>query len=313
MDALTHGMIGIALAGLSGQPLAIDNPIYIAAFLGSQAPDFDFLAMIRGGMSYLKQHRAASHSLPGIVLWAALIAIGVSIGCPGSSLVTLFLWAFAGGLSHIALDYFNTHGAALLWPLRKERLSCNLLNVFDPILVLLLLGAYLTGLPMQQVSWISFISMTLYIFLRFLLRIRTTHWLKQEFTDYRLERILVMPSLERIFYWDFVVETDDCYFIGQIGAFYPVLTIKANLPKQHYSTIMVEAQKTTLAEFFSLFTPFSYFSEYQHEGSMNVRIYDLRYFQNHSFRHSGTIIFDNDNTPSESYIHSYGRKLKFPS
>ncbi|WP_312516614.1 metal-dependent hydrolase [Anaerospora sp.] len=313
MDALTHGVVGIALAGLSGQPLAIDNPIYIAAFLGSQAPDFDFLAIIRGEMSYLKQHRAASHSLPGIVGWAALIAMGVFICSPESSFFSLFLWAFAGGLSHIALDFFNTHGAALLWPLRKERLSCNLLNVFDPLLLIVLLLPYMSGLPMQQISLISFSCIFSYIGLRLLFRVRATHWLKQHIIGFNLKRILVMPSLARIFYWDFVLETDEGYLVGEIGAFHFHLSIKANLPKQQHSTIMVKAQKTNLAEFFLLFTPFSYFSEDSQEGSLNVRIYDLRYFQNHRFLHSGTIIFNDENIPAESYLHSYGRKLKFPS
>lgn len=313
MDALTHGVIGITLAGLSGQPVAIDNPIYIAALLGSQAPDFDFLTIIRGGMSYLKQHRAASHSLPGLVVWAALIAGGIFFFYPDSSLMQLFFWAFAGGLSHIASDFFNTHGAAVLWPLRKERLSCNLLNVFDPLLLLLLLSPYVSGLPIQQVAIISFANVLVYTGLRLLFRMYTTHQLKQQVSSDELERILVMPSLERIFYWDFVIETTEGYQLGQTGFFHSYIRMKAKLPKQPDSTIMLEAQKTNLAEFFLWFTPFRYFSAEHHEGNLNVHIYDLRYFQNHSFLHRGTIIFDNDNLPAESYLHSYGRKLKFPS
>ena len=47
MDALTHGLIGLAIGNLSGQPLSYNNPIYLAAFFGSLAPDLDIVAISR--------------------------------------------------------------------------------------------------------------------------------------------------------------------------------------------------------------------------------------------------------------------------
>ena len=46
MDSLSHALIGIAVAGLSGHQLSLSDPIYIAAILGAQAPDFDIIASL---------------------------------------------------------------------------------------------------------------------------------------------------------------------------------------------------------------------------------------------------------------------------
>lgn len=312
MDALTHGLIGLTIAGLSGQAPAFDNPVYLAAVLGSQAPDFDILALSRGGMSYLKQHRAASHSLPGIVGWATVIAAALHLFMPEVSLWLLWSWAFAGGMSHILTDYLNTHGAALLWPLRKERLSCNLLNVFDPFLIILLLSTYVTGLPIKQVSVLGIVSIGLYIALRLLLRQQALRYLREYFADFMLGRTLIMPSLAKTTYWDFVLETEGHFVVGRIGTVQHDLLISAVFPKQCESEVMIQAQQTSLAEFFTLFTPFSYFEEQQHDGTTKIKIYDLRYFQNDEFLHSGILVYENNQIPVESYVQSYGRKLNFP-
>lgn len=314
MDAVTHALLGMAVAGLSGQQPALDNPVYLAAVLGSQAPDFDIVAIVRGGMAYLRQHRAMSHSLPAVAVWSVLIALGLSPFFPQAAYGDLFLWAFAGGLSHIIIDYFNTHGASLFWPIRKERLSCNLLNVFDPIILTVMLSLYLYPMPMQHLSFATFAAFSIYIAFRVILRYRAAQWLRTYFIDNRVQRIAVMPSLQRFFHWDFVIETTAGFMIGQIGVLYPVIQVRTELPKQNASAITAEAQKTPLGEFFNAFTPFSYFEERKAVDTIQVRIYDLRYYKEEGFLHSATIVFgDNaDLKPNEAYVQSYGRKLNYP-
>lgn len=311
MDTLSHALIGIAVAGLSGHQLSPSDPVYIAAILGAQAPDLDIIAGLRGSVALLKQHRAVSHSLPGVAIWSALITIGMHFFMPDTSPSALFGWAFAGGLSHIIIDYFNTHGAAILWPLSKERKSCNLLNVFDPVLIVLLLSLYLYRLPMQQLSLASFATITLYIGLRSLLRRRSEQWLRQMFALQTISRLSVMPSLKRIFFWDFVIEMSGYYCIGQIGALYPVLEIKAELPRKAVSQATEMAERTRLGEFFSAFTPFCYIEANMSDEKTTVHIYDLRYHSNQEFRHHGTVILDEMNNPQDAYMHAYGKKIRF--
>ncbi|SDF22136.1 metal-dependent hydrolase [Sporolituus thermophilus] len=312
MDTLSHALIGMAVAGLSGHPLSASDPVYIAAVLGAQAPDLDIIAGLRGGMAYLRQHRAMSHSVPGVTAWSALIAAGLCFFVPDIAFTKAFGWAFAGGLSHIIVDYFNTHGAAVLWPLRKERKSCHLLNVFDPILILLMLSLYTYPLPMRHVALATFTLLVSYLGLRLALRHRAAKWLTGYFAGHAVMRVTIMPSLQRIFFWDFVIETTDRYFVGQVGALYPVLAVRAELSKQRISEITAMAQNTFLGQFFQSFTPFRHVEEEQAENGKAVHIYDLRYFCGEEFRHRATIYFDDANTPRDAYIHSYGRKIRVP-
>jgi len=313
MDSLSHALIGIAVAGLSGHQLSLYDPIYLATILGAQAPDFDIIAQIKVNFSYLRQHRAFSHSIPGLGLWSLLIGTILYLLMPQTNLLTLCSWAFAGGLSHMVIDYFNTHGAAILWPVRKERKSLHLLNVFDPILLTLMTSLYALPLTMFQLSLSTFFFIISYISLRILLRQKARKQLISLFANQQIMQITVMPSLKRILFWDFVLETENDYLLGQLGALYPVLDIHADLPKpKNISPLTIEAKKTPLGYFFTNFTPFIYFDEQYNKNSISVNIYDLRYILDKKFLHHATIIFDNNKLPTASYMHSYGRTMKIP-
>jgi len=313
MDSLSHALIGIAVAGLSGHPLSLHDPIYIATVLGAEAPDFDIMAGLNGNFAYLRQHRAFSHSIPGLAIWSILIGVILHFLMPQTNLLSLFGWVFAGGFSHIIIDYFNTHGAAILWPVRKERKSLCLLNVVDPILLVLMMGLYPLNLTMIHLSLCTFFIIGAYILLRIVLRNRAKKQLNGLFHRKKITQLSIMPSLKRILFWDFVLETTDRHIVGQLGALYPVLEINANLPKQkNISTITKQAQKTPLGDFFTSFTPFVYFEEEQHSHSLSVNIYDLRYILNKQFLHHGTIIFDSNKLPTASYMYSNGRTMKIP-
>lgn len=313
MDTLSHALVGIAVAGLSGHPFSMSDPLYIAAIIGAQAPDFDILAQLRGNFSYLRQHRAFSHSLPGLILWSGLIAAGFLVCLPEMAPTQVFFWSFLGGLSHIGLDFFNAHGAAVLFPVSRERKSFSLLNVFDPVLLSIMLIVFLQGLAPRDTSLLFFTTTALYILVRYLLKLRARVILRHHFIKSGVIRSLVMPSLTSILYWDFVIETETNYFVGRIGALQPALTLHSKLRKQTLSPMLAGAQKTVLGEFFSAFTPFSYFAESEAQQQTKlVRIYDLRYFFKHGFLHSATIIFGQDEQPCDSYIQTYGRKIKIP-
>jgi inner membrane protein len=298
-------MLAVAVAGISGHQPALNDPIYLASVLGAQAPDFDIIAQLRGNMAYLRQHRSFSHSIPGITAWSLVIAVAMHMFQPHAATFGLFLWAFAGGLSHILIDYFNTHGVAILWPFRIERKSFPLLPVFDPVLLSLLLAQYAQKAPMAHIAFTSFLSLGLYIFGRYLLRQKATRFLIKQFSNQPPLRIWVMPSLKRLLFWDFVVETDCRYFNGRLAMLSPAMEIRAELPKQNHSCLTAEAKKTSLGAFFHWFTPFLYFEEQFDDQQVNI--YDLRYYANKRFIHSGTIVFNTKATPYQAYIDALGR------
>lgn len=313
MDSLSHALIGMAVAGLSGHPLSLHDPIYLATVIGAQAPDFDIIAQVKGRFSYLRQHRSFSHSIPGLCMWAAMISLSLYAFMPETNLFSLFGWAFAGCLSHSIIDYFNTHGVAILWPFRKERKSLQLLNVFDPILLVLMTSIYTLPITMFTLSRLTFFTIAVYISLRIILRKKARRQLHEIFSHEDIVQISIMPSLQRILFWDFVLETKQSYTVGQLGAIYPALETNANLTKQtSVSPFTLQAQKTILGDFFTTFTPFIYFEEEQNLHSRCVNIYDLRYIANKEFLHRGTIIFDSNRLPTVSYLYSYGNTMKIP-
>lgn len=310
MDALAHAVIGLTVAGLSGHQPAVGDPVYIATILGAQAPDFDLVAQIKGDMSYLKQHRAFSHSIPGIMFSAILISFALSHLSPNITFGQAFMWAFAGGLSHIIVDYFNTHGVAILWPFCRERKSYPLLNVFDPLALIIMLAPYgLRHLPVNAPA-LALAGLNIYIAVRFTLRLLAESRLRNLYKARQLQRLWVMPALESLTYWDFVAETKEHYINGQLRllAFQP--QIRAALPKAACSDLTSQAEKTSLGQFFRTFTPYAYFEEHPESYPHTVNIYDLRYFSGKQFIHSATVVFNQDDSPCETYIHSLGRTIK---
>jgi inner membrane protein len=313
MDTLTHGLIGIAVAGLSGHPASIHDPVYMASVLGAQAPDFDIIVQLYGNFSYIRQHRAFSHSIPGLVMWSMLISAGLSFLFSFIHWVKLFAWAFAGGLSHIIVDCLNTHGAAVLWPFCRKRKSLRLLNVFDPVLISLLCSVTIWKAPVYQLSLMAFALFLSYIAARMALRQRAASWLHEIFSPKKIRHIAIMPSLTGIFRWDFVLLTEKQHLVGQIGAFSPRVTIFADFPhSSSSSTLTQKAQTTFLGSFFSAFSPYVYFEEHNTGTFPRVNIYDLRYMVNRQFLHRATILFDQNNIPTASFMHSYGRTIKLP-
>jgi inner membrane protein len=312
MDNLSHAFIGIAIAALSGHQLSIHDPLYIAAILGAQAPDFDIITHLKGNFAYMKSHRAFSHSLPGLVMWSSLIAIIMAIlGMPDWT--TNLLWSLAGGLSHIFLDYFNTHGASLLWPFNKERQTNHLLNVIDPLLLLLFSIPYFFILTPWQLGVVTLSTLSLYLLLRIFMRYSIKNRLVTAFAVKKIMRLAVMPSLKHILIWDFVIELADVYLVGQCHFIHAELVIKSKLLKQDHPEVDARVQATPLGEFFTSFTPFLYLDvEKQADGFSLVTLYDLRYFLNENFVHGAMIHFDGNQIALDSYLLTSGRAIKLP-
>src|SRR4029077_5228686 len=85
MDNLTHTLTGVALsqAGLNRKTRFAT----LAMILGSNAPDVDIAARFGGGANYLKYHRGITHSIPGVIVLAAVVtAIVYALGRPRQSL-----------------------------------------------------------------------------------------------------------------------------------------------------------------------------------------------------------------------------------
>lgn len=136
MDIVTHGMVGVALAG----PLLGTHPLEASGFiLGSVAPDLDALSRCFGKRAFLDWHQGWTHAFP-------VIAVCGLCGCALAKL----LWPEAAGLVvglclgaalHSFLDLTNTYGVRALAPFSRRRFCREWLFFIDAGVVLFTIPA----------------------------------------------------------------------------------------------------------------------------------------------------------------------------
>lgn len=303
MDPITHGLIGLGVAGFSGTPLTLTNPIYLSSFLGSLAPDLDIVLQAKGDVLYLRHHRGVSHSIPGSILIAGLISLPLTFLFPEAGFWNLFFWSWLGALSHCFIDVFNSYGAELLWPFYRKKISCNLLNIFDPYLFILL-GAILYAQGSYPIiRSLSLLLGLAYLVFRFGIRLRIRKLLYKKYGD-RAKRILIMPAVKGNWNWDVFIEKGNRFIIGQAFSFSTVFKLRRKLWKKQNEFIKM-ALDSKLGKLFLEFTPLLHVSHRSTKKGHVVQFFDLRYHFKQEFLHTGTAVFDEDNQLVEAVFSPY--------
>lgn len=311
MDNLTHGLIGLTAAHLLGHSFAWSDPAVMCLLAGSQAPDFDIFAVLRGKLAYIKAHRSFSHSLVGSFLWAGLISGLVAILWQDFQWIW-FCWALLGTWSHIGIDFFNTHGASLAWPLQKERKSYALLHVFDPILLTLLALTYTFNLLPFSQGLAELLLLLAYMTFRFFQKQQIKCFLKTEVNSHHIQQVFIMPSLSSVGTWDFILETKESYLLGHFDPRTNSKQYLHSLIKIDVIPLLNPVIKTPLGQFFQNYTPFMYWAIEPNNEGLTVYLYDLRYFQDNQFIHQGTFCFDEEENLCQTYLTSYGNQIYLP-
>ena len=158
MDILHHSAIGIV--GLTLAVSIDETMVGIFFLLGSVIADLDALLVLVGRSFYLKNHQGFSHSLLLIPLYSLLIVglLSFWVAFDWANMIALLL----GWLIHIALDYSNTYGITLFYPISKKRFSLDAIFFVD--IFLLLLTASM--LYFVYSIWVYLTLFTLYIFFK---------------------------------------------------------------------------------------------------------------------------------------------------
>ncbi|MBU7006464.1 metal-dependent hydrolase [Phosphitispora fastidiosa] len=314
MDPLTHALVGMGVAALSGDKFALSNPMHLGAMLGALAPDLDIVLQLFGDVPYLTHHRGSSHSIPGVLVISGIITAGLWLLMGGVNPGLIFIWTFLGALSHIALDIFNSYGAKILWPFSRKRYTLNLLVLADPVIIVIfavvIFWPGMSGLIAEAAFWLA----VMYLGSRFYLRQRVHHMLERQFAGDAIFRIVVMPAMVSLWNWSFLIETRDSYIIGEIRCFSPKPGIKKILEKVPLSPLIGKALKSRMGQLFQSFTPYFHISHCLEDGKHIVRFCDLRYFIREDFLHSATVIFDETQTIIDAVFQPYNknRKIRLP-
>jgi membrane-bound metal-dependent hydrolase YbcI (DUF457 family) len=137
MDPITHGITG-ALLGNAYFSKRDEGVAVFAATLGAVAPDVDVVveAMSRDPLAIVRYHRAITHSLVALPLFALLLAWLVRLiarrrGIKTPSLGMLSLICGVGLASHILLDGMTSFGTRMFTPVSQQRVAWDLLFIID--------------------------------------------------------------------------------------------------------------------------------------------------------------------------------------
>jgi inner membrane protein len=144
MDNVTHSLVGLMMARVSGRSAAM---MIVAANL----PDADIVSWAGGTLTYLEYHRGILHSVTAAPLLALLVML--LFRERGWKPYLLCLAAIA---SHLLLDWTNTYGIRLLLPFSGKWWHLDVTDVVDPWILLALLAAVsapaLAGLVSSEIG-----------------------------------------------------------------------------------------------------------------------------------------------------------------
>ncbi|AFS78002.1 hypothetical protein DUF457 [Gottschalkia acidurici 9a] len=305
MDPVTHGIIGLGIATLSGEPSTI-NPITIGSILGAMSPDIDIVMKYWGDYKYLKHHRGPTHSIIALVLLSLVISAGLFFLFDGYTFTKIFIWTFLGGLSHTFFDGLNSYGVRPFMPFTKRKYLANLLMLYDPILTVLSISLVFLDIDRMSKIIIALTTVSIYILFRAKARDKAYRFLLRKYKlNILTDKVYVLPDLMNFLKWDFVIETSTYKLVGKINFITNKLQIIKTLQNTDHGLIE-QAHSTELGLYFKEFTSSIIHTEVTEEDDKVVlKLIDLRYYIKSDFMHHATIEFNSDREHTRSVFHPY--------
>lgn len=304
MDPVTHALVGLGVGALSGQALSPYNPVYCAAVLGALAPDLDVLAMLRGRVSFMRQHRGASHSLAGIMLISLAVSLIIYIDFAVSPWLYLH-WALAGACSHVTLDCLNSYGTQLWWPFSRKRIAGNLLMFMDPLLFSFFLPVIFCRREPQTAALAALLTTACYLALRGRMRSQANRFLQAEY-NIKQEKgmLIVLPALHGLASWDFRIEGSQRILLGTLNLLRHKISNSITLERQAHTELVEKALQSGAGRFFRQLTAHYHFTHWEEKGRLFVRLLDLRFQKQRDFFYRLTFVFNEQLNLEEASFHT---------
>ncbi len=303
MGPITHMMVGVGVGALSGQTVTPYNPIYCATVMGALTPDLDIVTMLRSNLNLIRHHRGATHSLGGIIVLAAIIS-GILYVDFGGSILVYFLWALAGALSHILLDYLNSYGTRLLWPFSSYPFAGNLLMFKDPCLTAFFVPILFFYRSPFWPAVAAFGLGLIYILLRWKMRTRVEGMLKEKYgLSPGREKLAVMPALNGAGSWDFLIEGPREIMLGTLNFFGGKIENIRSLERKIHTPLIKKALHSVPGRLFRQFTSYYHIHSWEEKEKYFVKLMDLRYKNKSDFLYKATLVFDKQHSLEEAYFH----------
>jgi len=144
VDPVTHVASGLLLSQLIPSPSRAWAAL--AGVILSLLPDLDYFLGVSDRLAYIRYHRAFTHSLLAVPLWALLGAgVGRVIGGP-RWFQPLLLLGLAALSAHLLLDLATSYGTQLFSPFSRRKFTLDLVFIIDPYITCILAAGALAAL-----------------------------------------------------------------------------------------------------------------------------------------------------------------------
>lgn len=297
MDPITHGVIGAAVAKITGNEISISDAATVCMVIGSVFPDVDIIFQKWGDYAYLKNHRGLTHSILGLIFLAGFLAAVLSFIYGSSSVYELFLWSLLGGVAHSAFDLLNSYGAKLMWPFCNKKFSLGILNSFDPLFLTTLIAYIVSPPEFKNASLIVFAS---YIVLRVLMKLLVSNEIHREFSN-KCSKLSLLPSVTGLFRWHFILEEPGRNVVGEKNILKQNIKIFKVLDKIE-EEVLEKVSFSYVGKFFSEFTPVSHVICENIDNITRYVFIDMRYYLRDGFLHHAVLELDKeDNIVNASF------------
>jgi len=144
VDPVTHVASGLLLSQLIAAPSR--GWAALAGVILAVLPDLDYFLGLGDRLAYIRYHRAFTHSLLAVPLWALLGAgVGRALGGP-RWFQPLLLLGLATLSAHLLLDLGTSYGTQLFSPVSRRKFTLDLLFIIDPYMTFMLVAGALAAL-----------------------------------------------------------------------------------------------------------------------------------------------------------------------
>jgi len=317
MDNLTHTLVGLMMARAGLNRLGPGSTALV--IVGANLPDADLITGLAGRLTYFEFHRGWSHAL-AISPVLALLILPVWWLCvrkqrPGvKAWLYAFLATFAGLLSHIFLDFWNTYGIRMLLPFSGDWYRLDLvyivdlwiwaillIGVFAPLLARLVsseIGAPRRTKPGRRGAWAVLAILCAFLGVRAFLHAQAVGALQSRMYDSRRPiQVAALPGPFLPWQWTGLVETDRAWTVVPVDLLHDfdpdagrtLLKPEVPLPQEP----AIRASRT--GSIFLNFTRYPYWRATPSpriEGGTMVKVCDLRFGLPEDARFTASFEFD---------------------
>lgn len=299
MDTATHIGMGLGLSAIAtlSPEVSGDAQLFLAmtatALVGSHAPDFDTVFKLKGNSTYLRQHRGRSHGITALLAWPIIVSavIGTVLGVNPAS---LWVMAQIAVLLHVTVDLFNAYGTQALQPFSKKWIGWGVIGTFDPYLFSAYYGAYalwmITGATVPIFALLIALVISYYA-IQFKLRNRALATVARHFAG--AHELFISPGIG----WD------DWHVAVRFRNGLGAVKVKKGkviecgrfrdkpMPGEE-DLHFVEARKNADLQAFLEFSKIHTYTVTRHNGMIEYRFTNLRYFSKNMYPFVAVVIVD---------------------